>query len=661
MSNSSSNFAMGTPKEVADQMVCFLSKWSFTGGSGTFNAISAALWRNYLSWNSTLFTPSSFESSLGSDGEVGEYVKVIINQARTVGQQYISLLTRQRLYWEAITDINSASVIQDTRLAKGIANAVTERERMQQKMYAAVEKTFVYGASFISSTWRTDKGYPYSFSQEENKLSYSGDVVIKVHDVSDCVYDWSIEEWDDLPWVCIRTIQNRYDVIATHKDLESELMAAPSARSEKRMIPRFNILSSFDNPDMIFVWEFYLKPCPSVPKGRMVIYVTPDCILADDDNLYECIPVEPLIFSKVQGTGLGYPNLSTMLPAQEIMDGVISTIASNVRAFATQNIIMPSDSDIDPIQITEGMNVLRYTPVPGVPNGGEPKVLDLLNIPAELFNFANMMNSQIGDLSSLSSTVRGNPPTGVTAGNAIATLTANATEFLSQAQGEYSLCVQKIMSHALNAYKRFATVEQTTEISGESGVGFVKTWSNTDLKHIKGIKLRQSNSVMDSLAGRLQVADNLLAQQLITAGQYVKIQSGAPIDSIFQDQFTEELAVQAEVEAILENKPIIPILTDDHPKFIIAYQKLLYNPAVRANSQITGDIMKLMETRINLELQFQQNFELYEMIRKVPSPARQQQMAMTAAPKTPSPGATMRQPEPTVASPASPAQATTSI
>ena len=648
-------FAAQDPKEIANQMEMYLSKWSFTGGSGTFNAISAALWRNYIAWTNTLFTPSSFESALGEDGDVGEFVRVNINQARTVGLQYISLLTRQRFYWEAITDINSSTIIQDTRLAKGIANSVTEKQSLQQKMYTATEKTYVYGASFLSAIWKTDKGYPYSYSEQDAKLSYSGDVTIRVHDVSDCVYDWSLESWDELPWVCVRSPQNRFDLIAQHSELEGALLAAPSARSEKRMIPRFNMLSSFDNPDMVFVWEFYLKPCPAVPKGRLVIYVTPDCILADDDNLYGCIPVEPLIFSKVQGTGLGYPLLSTLLPAQEILDGVISTISTNVRAFGKQNIIMPAGADIDPVQITEGMNVIRYEPVPNAQNGGEPKILDLLSIPPELFNFANMMNNQIGDLSSLSSTIRGNPPTGVTAGNAIATLTANATEFLSQAQGEYTICVQKVMSHVINAYKIFATVEQTTSIIGESSIGYVKKWKGEDLQNIQGIKLRQTNSVMDSLAGRTQVADNLLQQQLITAGQYIKIQSGAPIESLFEEQFSEEIAVQSEIEAILENKDIIPILTDNHPKFIAAYQRLLYNPIVRTNSKITGDVIQLMTARINLELQFQQNIELYQMIRGTSSPVAPQQPLPNTA------GNVQGAPQEVVASPAQPAKPTVSL
>ena len=618
-------FAAGSPKEIANTIESHASKWSFTGGSGTFNALSMALWRNYIAWNSTLFTPESFDSALGSDGEVGEFVKVVSNQARSVGEQYISIITRQKLYWDAITDVNSANPINDCRLAKGIANAVTETQRVQSKFYAAAEKSYIYGAAFISSTWKTDKGYPYAVDQD-GTLAYSGDVEIGVHDVSDVVYDWSIEEWSDLPWVAIRRVKNKHDLAAQHPDLADKILSTPSARSQKRLIPRFNMLSSFDNPDMIYFWEFYLRPCPSVPKGRFVVYTDPNCVLFDDDNLYETIPVEPLMFSKIQGTGLGKPRLSEMLPVQEIYDGILSTIASNVRAFGKQNIVMPDDADIDPVQIGDGMNVIRYHVNPTAPDGGIPKILDLLEIPAALFQFAGMMNTQVADLSGLSSTIRGNPPAGVTAASALATLTANASEFLSQAQLEYSMCCEKVMNHTINAYKRFATVEQTSKLVGTSSVGYVKTWKGEDLKSVQHIKLRQTNGLMDSLAGRQQIADNLLQAGLVNAGQYVKIQSGAPVESLFEEVFTTEMAVQAEIDAIVEGNSIIPIITDDHPKFIKAYQALLYNPSVRVSSKLTGDVMQLIETRISLEQQLQKNFELYQIIRGQPSPMAGQMM-----------------------------------
>lgn len=627
-------FAAKTGKEIADTVTAYSNKWSFTGGTGTFNALSMALWRNYIAWNNNLFTPESFDSALGSDGEVGEFIRCNINEARTVGRQYISLITRQKLYWDAITDVNSASPIQDTRLAKGIANCVTEKHRLQQKMYDATEKTYVYGASFLSAVWKTDKGYPYFVDENEN-IVYSGDIELRVHDVSDIVYDWSIEDWEHQTWVAVRSQYNKWDLAAQFPDLANQIILQPSARGEKRLIPRFNMLSSFDNPDMIYVWEFYLKPCPSLPKGRMVIYVNPNCVLFDGDNEYERIPIEPLMFSRVQGTGLGYPELSTLLPAQEIMDGVVSTIATNVRAFGKQNITMPKDSDIDPVQINDGLNVIRYDPIPNAPNGGVPTILDLCKVPPELFNFSNILNAKIGDLSGLSQAIRGNPPAGVTAGNALATLTANASEFLTQATAEYTLCVQNIMNHVINAYRRFATVEQTTNVVGESSIGYVKQWKAEDLKNVQYIKLRQTNSVMDSIAGRQQIADNLLQQGQINAGQYIKIQSGAPIESLFEDQLTEEMAVQQEVDAILEGKDIMPLITDNHPKFINAYQKLLYNPFVRANSQLTQEVLELMEARIQLEMQFQQNMQLYQMIRGQPSPATMMQPGEQANPQMP--------------------------
>ena len=634
------NFLAGPPNKTVETVMSYQAKWSFSSGSGTFNAISQALWRNYIAWNNCLFTPDSYDSSLGSDGDVGEFVKVAINEARTVGKQYISLITRQKLYWEAITDVDSASPIQDMRLAKGIANAVTEKQNLQNKMYNMVEKTYIYGASFISAIWQTDKGYPYAMD-ENNNIQYSGDVTIDMHDISDVIYDWSIESWDVTPWVAFRRMVNKYDIAAQHPDLADQIMTVCSARSDKRLIPRFNMLSSFDNPDIIYVWEFYSRPSPAMPQGRMIIYVNPAIILYDDVNKYGTLPIEPLMFSKIQGTGLGYPELCTALPAQEILDGIVSTIASNARAFGSQSVLMPSGSDIDPTQIADGMLTIRYTPLPQVQNGGKPEILDLLKIPDSLFKFNEMMTEKVGDLSGLSNTIRGNPPSGITSGNALATLTANASEFLTQAQAEYSMCVQKLMNHVINAYRLFATVQQTSKIIGTSSIGYVANWKGEDLKSIQLVKLRQSNSVLDSVAGRQQIADNLLQAQQINGAQYIQLQSGVPLESIFEDTMSEVLAIKTEIDAIIEGKQVAPLITDNHPLFIDAYQKLLYNPYVRVNSTLTQSVLQLMQTRVQLELQFQQNFALYQMVRGQPSPAI----------PPPPPGAGPNQPPPSQQSP----------
>ena len=62
-------------------------------------------------------------------------------------------------------------------------------------------------------------------------------------------------------------------------------------------------------------------------------------------------------------------------------------------------------------------------------------------------------------------------------------------------------------------------------------------------------------------------------------------------------------AVQGEIDAILEGRPVAPMMTDNHPMFINAYKKLLYNPYVRTQSEITQAVIALMMERISMEQQ----------------------------------------------------------
>jgi hypothetical protein len=75
------------------------------------------------------------------------------------------------------------------------------------------------------------------------------------------------------------------------------------------------------------------------------------------------------------------------------------------------------------------------------------------------------------------------------------------------------------------------------------------------------------------------------------------------VDTLFDDDLSENMAVQGEIDAILEGRPVAPMMTDNHPMFINAYKKLLYNPYVRTQSEITQAVIALMMERISMEQQ----------------------------------------------------------
>mgnify|MGYP003346093679 FL=1 len=102
---------------------------------------------------------------------------------------------------------------------------------------------------------------------------------------------------------------------------------------------------------------------------------------------------------------------------------------------------------------------------------------------------------------------------------------------------------------------------------------------------------------------------------------YLNLVEGAPVDSLFDDDLSENMAIQSEIDALLEGRPVAPMMTDNHPMFINAYKKLLYNPHVRTQSPLTQTIVQLMQERIMMEQQLDPM--LKAMLRGEPMPEQQ--------------------------------------
>jgi len=99
------------------------------------------------------------------------------------------------------------------------------------------------------------------------------------------------------------------------------------------------------------------------------------------------------------------------------------------------------------------------------------------------------------------------------------------------------------------------------------------------------------------------------------------ILEGAPASELYESEVSEQTAVQMEIDAILEGETITPLITDNHPLYIKAYRKLLYNPVVRQQSEILPIILNLIEQRLALENQMDP--QLKSILRNEPMPPPQ--------------------------------------
>ena len=578
---------------VANSLMASHRSWD----NPSTNPFHRAWMRNMVAYYSAVLQPSAWETSLSFAGEQGELVEMLVPQARTLVRQFVSLITKQKLSFQCIAQSDGADVVQETRLGNSLVNQIVDQQRLDGKADRLAELAAVLGISFLKATWRTDKGKPRAVDSSDTML-YDGDLEISVLNPFDVYFDYNISEWEDLDWVEVRSLKNRWTLIAQHPELEDEIKAIPRARDYKSA-NLANYSSTAAEDDYIYCFEAFHKPTPALPQGRLVIYADETTIFFDGPNRYMCIPVEPCRPEPVIGYGFGYPMLSNLLPAQEMLDHSFSALATNQSAFAVQSVTVPRGAAISSDELN-GMNFIQFTPQ-NVPGGGKPEALQLTQSSPETFKYIELLTNNMQQLSNINSALRGQPPPGVTSGTAIATLTSSALEFITSFSKAYSSCLERTMMHAVNAYRNFASVPHMIREVGKNYQASDKEFVGSDLDPIKNIKISVSNPLMQTIAGRSDLAEKLLNMGVIKdAQEYLGLINGDDPANLYKTEMSENDLITSENDALLKDGQVVALSSDDHARHCREHAGLLNDPQVRFNNKAVPVILEHIQEHIQL-------------------------------------------------------------
>jgi hypothetical protein len=600
-------FAKDDVEKLIDKCQEKLNSWGASAGSyGFFSSTVKSIWRNNAMYYSSMLEPQAWDTSMMFEGDKGEFVKALVPKARTLIRQYVSLATKQRYSFDCVTDVADSNPMNTARLGAAIVKSESEKHKVDILSERIVETCSIEGWCFVTNTWNTGKGKIWGRADDQGNMLYSGGTDLELFTLQDVAFDWTAKSPEDLDWMIFRRKMNRWNLIAQFPEIEEQIKSLPAAFDERLSMPTLAMETGERNDDLVFVKEFYHKPTPALPFGRMVVYCNQDVVLFDGENPYECIPGVMFLFQPIKNTLLGYPMMSSLVAAQELMTSEISTVASNHSAFGVQSVLVPKGSNISVNQIAKGMTFIDYTPQ-NADGGGKPEPLQLTATPPEIFNFLDRMSSTLEEMSMINSTLRGQPPANVTSGAMAATLSANALEFIYSDTKGLTIGLEQLMGLSIKNYQKFATVEQVIDVVGEGNTSSAQQFQADQLKGIKQIKIRQGNPLLNTIAGRLQLGESILP--LLQAGKtdavsrYLGLLEGAPIETLFDSELSENAAVTMEIEALQRGENVAPLITDNHPMFIRAYQRLLYNPAVRQNGQLVQTLLALMQERATLEMQ----------------------------------------------------------
>lgn len=574
---------------LADRLENYKTKFFST----SMNPIWQTWNKNSIAYFSNVLDSQSWTSALNFKGEQGELVEMKVPEARALIRNLITLITKQRLAFASIAMIKDRDVVEEMRIANALLEQVVDEQTLDMKQERLVELGLVLGISYLATTWRTDKGEAYAVD-ENGGILYKGALEMSVFHLSDVIYDFTIEEWEDLPWLMLRRKRNRWDLIEQHKALEEPIIALESVNDQVTSRDYFGM----DENDLVYVYELYHRPTPALPNGRMMMFSDRNSVYFDGINAYGTIPVETFKPEGIFGMSFGYPALSSLLPLQEMFDHEYSAVATNHSAFAVQNITAARGSEIQ-VEELLGMNLISYTPTQ-TPGGGKPEALQLTADSPNSFKFMDQLGKEMGRLANVNEAVRGELGANAS-GVAIATLTTNALEFLNSYTKALSICFEKSMMHAINAYKKFCKLPEMVKIVGKNNQTIAKEFVGNQLEPIESIKIQSVNPLMQTISGRLELASKLAQEGMIKSTQeYVAVLDGQPLSRMFESDLKQSDLKEQENQDFLEGKQVFPLATDDHAGHIQKHSDLLNDTNVRRNSDMIDAIMNHIEQHLSL-------------------------------------------------------------
>lgn len=557
----------------------------------------------YAAYHGAYYSDVSDGHSIVFGGEQGELAHLAVNHFRNIAQHIMVMITASRPTMEARAVNTDYKSLVQTKLANGLLDYYMREKRLEKYLKTAVEYSIVLGAGFIKMEWNAQSGEIYDRidpvvddetgeTVEEGYPVYEGDVQFTNLSPFDVVFD-STKEGQDHDWVLCRSFKNRFDLVAKFPEFEDKILKMPTKDESMRF--RFSSVGH-DETDDIAVYEFFHNRTESMPDGRYLLFVDGDVVLMDAPMPYDNLPVYRIAPADILGTPYGYSPLFDLLPIQDAINSLYTTVLSNQSAFGIQNILMPRGSDITPNNLIGGLNLIEYNHTVG-----KPEALNLTQTPKEIFDFIEMLERKQETLSGVNSVTRGDPETNLKSGNALALVQSMALQYMSGLQQSYIQLIEDVGTGLIKMLQRFASVPRIAVITGKSNRSYMQEFTGDDLSSVNRIIVDVGNPLARTTAGRVEMAEQMLQMGLIkTPEQYITVLTTGKLEAMTEDTQSELFLIKSENEKLVSGDIVMAVATDQHSLHIKEHKCVLADPSLRHDPELLQRTLDHIQEHINL-------------------------------------------------------------
>ena len=545
---------------------------------------------------------STAVESLGRDGQLKQ---MNLNHFRELIGHVLTLVTQHRPAFETEATKDDHDSLKNAELGDAIVNGYLKEGKLENRLRRAVEHALVLQTGFIFCPWDWNRGEVIAREPGKAPLR-DGDFMFCNPTVYDVVWDYNIQEWENVPWVLVRTWENKYDIAARMDDKEkaNEIISLESVDPENddegvrpgtQEMLFFNWESEYT--DVIPVWHFYHKDSDACPGGRTFKFTTNNISLGAVEELpYNELPLFRVVPDEMLMTSLGYSRANDLQAPQEAMNSEMSTILTNHSAAGIQAIWGPTGCELDEHMVGNGVLIVEGGQIP-------PQGINFAKTPHEFFKFKEALSQAMEMISGVNSVARGQPEPSLRTGEALKVLDSKAIQATSVLLANYYQLIEDVGTFVLKHLPLFmqGQDERVVRMIGENNVAYARTFQKTDLDNLAGVKVQAGNALAKTVSGRLAIADRLMERGFVrTPQEYLTVLNTGQLDPMVRSDQAELDLIKDENNQLSRGMPAYADATDYHVLHIREHKAVINKVEVRMNPNIAQVVYAHLMEHISL-------------------------------------------------------------
>jgi hypothetical protein len=549
-----------------------------------------ALYRNsymnfYMGW--------IMRASMYKSGEMGELTRSFWNHERNILMHLKSKVTQDKIAYKTLVKNSDAQSAANRELVDGLLQNITESNEycLDRKIDQSVEDAEVFGESSIIALWNKTKGPVYMPGMPEMGIPDQNEGDIEYHNITpiDLILNTTVQERSHVQWKVWRRWINKYDLAAMYPEEADQVKDLSD--TESTYGTKLVTLIHHDNETIPVFYAFH-EDTPAVPGGRFIMFADPTTIFEDstleDAGYYDderekgFVPIFDNIPSTMAGSPFGYTVAFDIIPLQQELNELISAVTTNNINFATQCVMAPKGSNLHYQSLATGMTFIEWDPKMG-PNS-KPEPLNLLHSAPETYQLIDKIIQNMEILAGVSALDRGVPDQSITSGQYAALITTNSVIFQAPLQRAYASLCEKVATGTVRILYHNLKTDRVSQIMGANKVSATQTWGKAQLGVVSGVTVETINPMLQTPAGKMQLADVLMKSGLIKdPQQYIGVYTDGDLPQLYHRQETQLVLVKAENEALLKGQELTPAITDNHVMHILEHTANIDTVEARMN------------------------------------------------------------------------------